>query len=327
MSFMSVSFEARRRELAERRARMADAAPTGVVASAAQSTFDQDVEADPNATLAGLIESEIKRGAVELPVLPAAAAQVRRIVSDGGGPRDLAQVLGHDPVLAAAILRHANSAAYAGLREVTDLQQAVTRLGISSVDRTVLALSAKNAFAPSDQLDKELYALLWTHSMTAAAAARKLAPRSASFSPETVFLAALLHDMGKIVVLRCAAMLRKRDPHRFRFERVTLLEFFEALHCKTGDTLCESWHLPPEVRDVMRRHHDASLTGPNDALVAIVQLSNRIAAKLGASLKPDQEISLLDLPGAQLLRLDDVKLASLLVEIEDEVSSLRETFL
>lgn len=316
MSFLSLSFEARKRELAERRA-----LATGVALSV-------DAEApDPNSTLASLIESEIRKGAVELPVLPSAAAQVRQIVERGGGAKDIADVLGHDPVLAAAILRHANTAAYAGLREVTELQQAVTRLGISSVDRTVIALSAKNAFAPSDKLDKDLYEMLWMHSMTAAAAARKLAPRSASFSPETVFLAALLHDMGKIVVLRCAAALRKRDPQRFRFERVTMLEFFDALHCSTGDTLCESWHLPPEVRDVMRRHHDVVLTGPQDALVAIVQLANKIASKLGASLKPDKDVSLLDTPGAQLLRLDDVKLANLLVDIEDEVSALREVFL
>lgn len=317
MSFLSLSFEARKKELAERRKREPVGAPLPT----------EPLVVDPNSTLASLIDAEIRTGAVELPVLPTAAAQVREIVAFGGGARDIADVLGHDPVLAAAILRHANSASYAGLREVTDLQQAVTRLGISSVDRTVLALSAKNAFAPTDRLDKELYDSLWTHSMTAAAAARRLAPRSSTFSPETVFLAALLHDMGKIVVLRCAGMLRRRDPQRFKFERVTLLEFFDALHCTTGDTLCQSWHLPPEVRDVMRRHHDLDLSGPQDALVAIVQLANKIAAKLGASLKPDAEVSLLDTPGAHLLRLDDVKLASLLVEIEDEVSALREMFL
>lgn len=318
MSFISLTFEERKRELAERQRR--------AMAAGAAAPHESGAH-DPNSTLASLIESEIRKGAVELPVLPAAAAQVRQIVAGGGGPRDIAAVLGHDPVLAASILRHANSAAYAGLREVADLQQAVTRLGTSSVDRTVLALSARNAFAPYDHLDKDLYEMLWTHSMTAAAAARRLTPRSGGFSPETVFLAALLHDMGKIVVLRCAAALRRRDPVRFRFERATLLEFFDALHCTTGDSLCESWHLPPEVKDVMRRHHDVGLSGPQDALVAIVQLANKVAAKLGASLRPDQEISLLDTPGAQLLRLDDVKLASVLVEIEDEVSALREMFL
>jgi HD-like signal output (HDOD) protein len=126
------------------------------------------------------------------------------------------------------------------------------------------------------------------------------------------------------VVLRCAATLRRRDPARYSFEEGTLLEFFEALHCRIGDELCASWNIPGEIREVVRRHHDENLNGPNDLLVAIVQLANRMAAKLGASLKPDPEISLLDAPAAAMLRLDDVKLASLLIDVEDDLQKMQD---
>jgi putative nucleotidyltransferase with HDIG domain len=270
------------------------------------------------------IELEIQGGKIELPVLPEAAGQIRDVVARGGGARDIVAVIEREPTLAAAVLRYANSVAYAGLKEITDLQQAVTRLGFLAVEQTVLALSARNAFTGSDRADEQVYRRLWTHAIATALAARKLAPRSASVRPETVFLAGLLHDIGKVVVLRCAATLRRRDPARYSFEEGTLLEFFEALHCRVGDELCASWNIPGEIREVVRRHHDENLSGPNDLLVAIVQLASRMAAKLGASLKPDPEISLLDAPAAAMLRLDDVKLASLLIDVEDDLQKMQE---
>ena len=104
-----------------------------------------------------------------------------------------------------------------------------------------------------------------------------------------------------------------------------MLEFFDALHCRAGDVLCAAWNLPSEIRDVVRRHHDEGLSGPNEQLVAIVQLANMVTAKLGASLKPDPEASLLDTAGARLLRLDDLKLATLLVDVEDDLARMQET--
>lgn len=276
-------------------------------------------------SLAAAIEAEIRRGDVELPVLPEAAARVREIVAREGGAREIVAVIEREPSLAAAILRYANSIAYAGLREITDLQQAVTRLGLGAVEQTVLALSARNAFAPADRAQERLYRALWHHSIATALTARRLAPRSGAFSSETVFLAGLLHDIGKLVVLRCLATLRRRDPSRFTFEDSAVLEFFDALHCRAGDVLCAAWNLPSEIRDVVRRHHDEGLSGPNEQLVAIVQLANMVTAKLGASLKPDPEASLLDTAGARLLRLDDLKLATLLVDVEDDLARMQET--
>jgi len=280
----------------------------------------------PEASLAGRIAAEIESGKVELPVLPEAAVRVREIVGAGGSARELVSVIEREPSLAAAILRYSNSVAYAGLREITDLHQAVMRLGFSAVEQTVIALSARNVFQATDKADEQIYRALWTHSIATALAARRLAPRASDFNPEAVFLSGLLHDIGKVVVLRCAALMRRRDPARFTFERSTLVEFLDALHCNAGDRLCRAWNLPAEIREVVKRHHDAALDAPGDALVAIVQLANGVATKIGASLEPDPHVSLLDLSGAALLRLDDVKLAALLVDVEDDVARMEEGF-
>jgi putative nucleotidyltransferase with HDIG domain len=278
----------------------------------------------PGESLAALVEAEIREGRVELPVLPEAAARVRAIIANDGGAPQIVAVIEREPALAAAVLRYANSVAYAGLREITNLQQAVMRLGFGAVERTVLALSAKNAFSATDKRDEHVYRKLWNHSVTTALAARRLAPRSPAFSSETVFLAGLLHDIGKLVVMRTAVAMRHRDPEHCSFSQDTLIEFFDALHCKVGEVLCDAWNIPAEIRDVISRHHDEHLAGAQDLLVATVQVANLMSRKIGASLKPDPNVSILGSPAASMLRLDDVRIATLLVEIEDDLAAMQD---
>jgi putative nucleotidyltransferase with HDIG domain len=280
----------------------------------------------PASSLAGRVEAAIRDGKVDLPVLPAAATRVRAIVERNGGVAEIVGVIEREPSLAAAMLRYANSVAYAGLREITDLPQAVMRLGFVNVEKTVMAISAKGAFSSQDRIDEHLYRALWRHSLATALAARRIAPRSLDAGPETVFLAGLLHDIGKLVVLRCASQLRRSDPVHFGFSDETLLEFIQALHCSAGEQLCAAWNLPAEIRAVVRRHHEADLNGSGDLLIAVVQLANLMTRKAGASLTPDPDVSLVSTAGAITLRLDDVKLTEHLIDLEDDIAKMDSLF-
>ena len=119
-------------------------------------------------------------------------------------------------------------------------------------------------------------------------------------------------------MLRGIETLRRRDPIGFKVADHTVSEFMDALHCPVGEMLCRAWNIPSELRDAIARHHQVALTGPEDVLAAVVQVADLMATKVGASLRPDPKVTLLDRPAAELLRLDDVKIASLVVELEDE---------
>ncbi len=267
--------------------------------------------------LAIRLEREIRAGHIALPVLPKVALEVQNLIDADADTAALVHAIEREPTVAAALLRYANAAVYAGLRDVSDLQQAIMRLGRSSVRHTVVSLSARSAFTGDATVHHDLYQKIWTHSLTTAIAARRLAA-FVSVSPETAFLAGLLHDIGKIVVLRGIETLRKRDPVGFKVAEHTVSEFMDALHCSVGETLCKAWNIPNELRDAVARHHVVALTGPEDVLAAIVQVADLMAIKVGASLHPDPKVTLLDRQAAELLRLDDVKIASLIVELEDE---------
>jgi HD-like signal output (HDOD) protein len=129
-----------------------------------------------------------------------------------------------------------------------------------------------------------------------------------------------------VVVLKCASQLRKSDPERFGFDDAALMEFISLLHCGAGEQLCAAWKLPDEIRAVVLRHHDDDLRGPDDTLIAVVQLANLMTRKVGASLSPDADESLVTTPAAIMLELDEVALAGQLVELEKDLANIDDLF-
>ena len=272
-------------------------------------------------SLAARLEREIREGRVELPVLPRAAIEVQELIARDADVPSLVRAIEREPIVAAALIKYANAAVYAGLREVNDLQAAISRLGFKSVRETVVSLSARAAFKADNAAQAKYYQTIWKHSLTTAVAARRLA----AFVPvpkETAFLAGLLHDIGRICVLRGIMTLRKRDPKGFIVPENTMTEFMDALHCPIGEVLCNAWNIPADLRDAIARHHDQNLTEPQDALAAVVQVADLMATKIGASLHPQPDLKLVDRPAFAALQLDDVKVAMLLVELEDECESM-----
>ena len=80
------------------------------------------------------------------------------------------------------------------------------------------------------------------------------------------------------------------------------------------------------MRDAVARHHEPALSEPKDTLAAVVQVADLMAAKVGASLHPDPELTLIGRPSLQLLGLDDVRIATLLIDLEDEREQLATIF-
>src|SRR3954470_11826455 len=81
----------------------------------------------------------LKDGALELPVLPAAASQVVQLCGDEHcDARKLAEVVTRDAGMAGNLMRLANSTAYAGSVPIVSLQQAISRLGLGRIRELAL---------------------------------------------------------------------------------------------------------------------------------------------------------------------------------------------
>src|SRR5262245_908974 len=109
------------------------------------------------------------------------------------------ELIAFDPGVTAAVLRVSNSACFAGITPVDNLAEAACRLGFSQIYQLVLAATGARLLGGAQKGYGLNRGELWQHSVTSAVAAQIIA-RGLNGDENLIFTAALLHDLGKIVL-------------------------------------------------------------------------------------------------------------------------------
>jgi putative nucleotidyltransferase with HDIG domain len=225
---------------------------------------------------------ELVAGVTDLVTLPEVALRVNQMVDD---PRVSADAIGRaiaqDAALTARVLRAANSPLFGMTRQIDSIGRAVTVLGAGQVRDLTLGLSAARAFdgIPNDLVSMSAF---WDHSLMCAVAARLLAAQAGR--GEAVFVAGLLHDIGRLVLFRRVpeasrqAVLMSVDepgePPMHLCERALI----GTDHAEIGAALARQWRLPPMLRECLEFHHEPSRACDHPREVALVHIANSIAA-------------------------------------------------
>ncbi len=216
-----------------------------------------------------------------LPSLPRIVSQILRLLSSGDySSSEMMELIQKDPALTARVLKLANSATYGRSRQIDSLGQAIVMLGAQEIQRIVTTISVMRAFEGSfnhGSIDREAY---WAHCLSTAELTQRLA-RIMGFDFEGAdFTAALLHDVGKIVLdqhfhpefVDCLRLVEYRGIPLFEAEKKLL-----ALdHTEVGALLGERWHLPENLIEVIRWHHDFDEPESRSPLLSCVRLANHL---------------------------------------------------
>ncbi|MGE3273979.1 MAG: HDOD domain-containing protein [Vicinamibacterales bacterium] len=235
------------------------------------------------------IPPKVLAGVDRLAPLPATANRLIAILEGDDDPSlaEVASVIEFDPVMAARVLRIARSAAYSGRVPPHDVRAAVIRLGTETVLDLVLGdyLKTLRVTAPLYDLAEDE---LWAHGAAAALAARALArERQGASLPPLAQTAALMHDIGKLVMVRTLDARPSQVTAHCEANGVTWVEGERALfgcdHAEVGGALARHWGLPEELASAIARHHDVPVADP-DALVDTVILANLVAKSIGVGL-------------------------------------------
>ena len=148
----------------------------------------------------GLVQQFIER-TQRLYSLPAVAMEVLRLTAeprvDGRALKDCIEL---DPALTTRILRVVNSSLFGASRQVTDLNQALSILGMRPLKMLVLGFSLpKELFS---EIEAEVLARYWRRTLTKAAAARELAQRLWQLPGDEAFTAGLIQDIGVLALIQ-----------------------------------------------------------------------------------------------------------------------------
>ena len=259
---------------------------------------------------------------IELPIFHPVALKLQRMLSDLDFTVDeVALVANEDPALASQMLKMANSPMYMGRTKVATLKEVVIRLGAQQVINIAIAASQASAHASRNpSLDRYMKAL-WQHSHGSALAARWLARACGMRGVvEECYLAALLHDVGKLYLLKAVEKLVTAGVIKAFLDDELVLEIFDAMHVEQGARLVRHWNFPAMYGDVIMAHH-ASEWDTINKLLACVRLVNMACHRAGVGLRHDPSLDLLNTDEANVLDISESQILELL-GLLDEVKDL-----
>jgi len=233
------------------------------------------------------MELEIQITDNDLPVLSAVATQALELIQNENVTNaQVEQLIRQDPALTERVLHTANSPFYGGRQQSTTITNAVFRLGLRQLRNVVAVAAAGELF---DARDATIQAL-WNHLLAVALTAHTLAERIHFGNIEEVFIAGMMHDVGKLVIYRqhpliYRAMIEEVQTSGRLIQDLENERFRYFNHMSVGGLVLRKWRLADAIAEAARFHHDVETTIPKGLkfkdLDSIVALANVLVNQPG----------------------------------------------
>ena len=264
----------------------------------------------------------------DLPTLPRTVFRITEMVNNPrSSARDLAQVITDDQVLTARLLRLVNSSFYGFPQRITTVTRAIVLLGFDAIRHLLLTTSVFDIFSDHN---KDLTAARenrWDHVLGCAVAAKVIGKHIRHDKIEELFVCALLHDIGKIVLMVYAPEDYEAVTRLAAQRGGLLIEAEEELlgytHVETGRLLAERWNLPTMVAEVIYAHHTPDTAGDYVREAAVVHLADIFCRALAHGSGGDDRIPALNAAAWEALGIAARDIDPILRELESGFADIR----
>ena len=274
-----------------------------------------------NRSIVEVINDNIADSNLNIPVFNSVALRLQKVLARKDfGIDEVNRLIIADAGLASQVLRVSNSSFYAGLSKVTTIREAIVRLGASCVANIAMMSTQQDIYRSSDPKLNDMMRILWRHALCCAIGSKWLAAKTNFASlKEEAFLAGLLHDVGKLFLLKVMEKLIREGKQAGAISPALITEVMESMHVAQGASLMQKWNLPESYCAVVSGHHGDNWDQGN-SLLAIVRLVNLTCRKLGVHMSPDPSLVLFACGEAQMLGVREITLAELEIVIEDAMT-------
>ncbi len=269
------------------------------------------------------LPEEVKRRVSKiesLATLPSIATEILEVLrSSRSGMREIARLVERDPSITAKILKVANSPLWGFQGRVDNVQRALILLGLKQVTNIVIAVSLYSSFSrlkPNPYFDREKF---WLHSAGTGQIARAFTKKLGVYFNGEEFVAALIHDVGKMVFdqffssefQEILSLARSNGKRIYDLEQSKL----GCTHADVGSWLLAKWNFPDAIVNAVRYHHKPQNAPQHRDLAAIIHLSELFCEMWGIGFDEDiKQVCLEDNTGWHILRSSYPKLKEIDVE-------------
>ena len=262
--------------------------------------------------------------------LPNTFYKLREVVADPTCDfDDIAEIISIDPSLTLRLLKIVNSAFYGFRGEIDTVTHALGVVGTEQLMQLVLATTVVGQFKGVDMIDMEYF---WKHSVACGLSARAIHQAREEYDGERLFVAGLLHDIGRLVMclkvpdqLRVVLDFAKKSGDRWHKAEA---KYFGFDHGAVGWALLRAWNLPKSLQEAVAHHHFPASAQNFPLEAAIIHLADKISHQVIA--EPDDGNNRFDnekdtWDAVQLS--EDIHLQQIIEQVETQFEDVSQVFL
>ncbi|MFK7831396.1 MAG: HDOD domain-containing protein [Congregibacter sp.] len=260
---------------------------------------------------------DLAKGQFDLPPFPDTALRIQQCIrSEDADFQQLSAIVSTEPALAARIMRMSNSAMMRRTPiEITDVDTAISRVGMAMVQNAAVAYAAREAFKcpPGSPAAEDLNALR-AHSVKVASLSFVLARHTPyKGKPEEAMLAGLLHAVGRFYIYTKAS----EYPELFD-DQEALKKLTSQWHTGVARAIVESWMFPESIAKGVDEQELTERDRIQSADLSDILYISNILARAGVK----AATALGDMDSLARLRISAENLTQILTDNEEEIQSM-----
>lgn len=224
---------------------------------------------------------------IELPVFNPVALDLLHLLA---GPDinyfEVIRTIKEDEALSAQVLKMSNSPSYVGRIRCETIENSAIRLGTQQIANLAIAASHASLHTSDTPIVNDIMQNLWLHSHACALGCRSIALKTSHQRfADHAYMAGLLHDIGKLYLLKAMEHINNKEGRGFELDLGLLHEVFSEMHVEFGCRIMDCWNIPNIYRNIVANHHTQQLNS-DDFLLAIVRVVNVSSIKFKVSNYP-----------------------------------------
>ena len=242
-----------------------------------------------------------------LPTLPVVLQEARRLADN---PKttvaQLAEVIGRDQVLSGNVLKIVNSPTYGFPGRIASIQNALVLLGFNVIKSLIISTVV------FENMPKDMTPL-WPHSIGCSTACSELGRLLRMENTDELFIAGLLHDIGKVIIAVQLPEAQKEITRLVGEEGITCRKAEERVlgitHQRIGAWLAGHWNLPTSLRYALAYHHSPVSAQDHITIASVVHIGDFLTHLFERGNSGDDHVPSLDPHAFKHLGLNQQKLS------------------
>jgi putative nucleotidyltransferase with HDIG domain len=227
----------------------------------------------------------ILRSVDYLPPFPVVVTKAFNLMRDPDvSLNEIAELISTDQAIVANLLRFCNCSFIALQKPIKTVRDAVVFVGLNHLRKMLMVTGARTFYKAYHQGFEMRAAELWHHSLAASLLSSRLEKACPGADPDFAFIAALLHDVGKIVLHEFFENEQERMHVMIEFEHCTPIQAEERVlgidHAQIGFRILSLWQFPEDILEAISIHHKPGRSA-DSPLANIVRLANSMANIMG----------------------------------------------